>query len=130
MICWALRGPAWRWLAPALAICLVAAAWLMALPRVLPGDDEPPAFAPLSQDHPNTALAESSGVRMGKPAQLHRLSFKKPETGGRILRPGATQTVRATTVHRQPLWDLPRRHLFSVRSIHRFPADSADPFPS
>ena len=130
MICWTLRSLAWHWLAPILAICLVAAGWLMALPGALPGDDEPPAFGPLVQDHPNTALAESSAVRMAKPAQLHRPSFKKPETGGRIVRLGGTQTVRATTVHRQPLWDLPRRHLFSVRTIPRFPEDSADPFPS
>jgi len=130
MICWGLRHPAWRWLAPALAICVAAAGWLMALPRALPGDDEPPAFTPLAQDHPNTALAESSGVRMAKPAQLRRPSFKKPETGGRIVRTGATQTVNGTTVHRQPLWDLPRRPLFHVRAIPRFPEDSADSLPS
>jgi hypothetical protein len=130
MICWVLRGPEWRWVAPALAICLVAAGWLMAMPRALPGADEPSAFAPLAQDHPNTALAVTSGVRMEKPAQLHRPAFKKPETGGRIVRFGATPTVRATTVHRQPLWDLPRRQLFSVRSILRLPNESIDPFPS
>jgi hypothetical protein len=130
MICWVLRGPVWRWLAPALAICLVATGWLMILPRALPGDDDPPAFAPLAQDHPNAALAETTGVRMEKPAQLHRPSFKKPETGARIVRLGASPTVRATTGHRPSLWNLPRRQLFSVQSILHLPDDSADPFPS
>jgi len=130
MICWALRGPAWRWLAPGLAMCLVAAGWLMALPIVLPGDDEPPALAPLAQDHPDTALAGSSGVRMEKPGQLHRPSFKRPEAGGRILRPGTIQTLRGATMHRQRLRNLPRRHRFSVRTTPRSPDGSVDPFPS
>ncbi len=130
MICWTLRGLAWRWLAPALAICLIAAGWLTALPRALPGEDEPPALAPLSQDNPEAALAGSAGVRMEKLAQLHRSSLKKAEAGNRTPRPGTIQTVHRTTFHRQSLWDLPRRHLFAVRTIPRSPGDSADPFPS
>jgi len=130
MICWVLRGRGWRWLAPGLAICLVSAGWLMALPRALPGGDEPPAIAPLAQDHPNPALAETAGVRLEKPAQLHRSSFKKPETSARIVRFGTIPTLRATMAHRPPLWNLPRRQQFFAQSIPRFPVDSADPFPS
>jgi hypothetical protein len=129
MICWTLRGPAWRWLAPALAICLVAGGWLLALPSTLPGADEPPAFAPLAQDQP-VALTLTSGIRLEKPAQLHRVSPKKLEVGGRTARCGAIQTVRGPALPRQPRWDLPRRHLFAVRTIPRSPDDSADPLPS
>jgi hypothetical protein len=67
---------------------------------------------------------------MEKPAQLNRSSLKKHEAGGRTTRPWTIQAVRKTTFHRQSLWDLPRRHLFAVRTIARSPDDSADPLPS
>jgi hypothetical protein len=130
MICWTLRGRASRWLAPGVAICLVAGGWLLTLPNGLPGDGEPPAFGPLSQDQPITALAVTAGIRLEKPAQLHRFSPKKTEAGGRTPRSGVIQTVRRPALRRQPLWDLPRRHLFAVRTLPRSSDDSADPLPS
>jgi len=130
MICRGLRSCTWRWLAPGVALCLGACGWLLALPAGHTSDSEPPALASFAHGHPLTALAQSFGVRLEKPAQPHRTSIKKPEMGGRLPRPGTIQMVRPTTVNRQPLWDLPRHHLVAVRTSSRSLDDSSDPLPS
>jgi hypothetical protein len=109
---------------------LVACGWLLSLPADLPSDTEPPALASLTRGHPITALAESSGVRLEKPAQSHRTSLKKPEFGGRLAKTTAAPNASSSVQHRQPLWDFPRRHLAAARLIPRSPDDSADPLPS
>jgi hypothetical protein len=109
---------------------LVACGWLLGAPAAIPSDNEPSTLAPLTRSHPNSGLAESSGLRLEKPAQPHRSSIKKPELGGRPPRPSTVPSGIASALRRQPRWDFPRRHLAAARLAPRSPDDSADPFPS
>jgi len=131
MICRQLRGLSSDHLSVSLAICIaVSGLSFMAVPTLLPSEDETPTITLRGPSLPWAAVAEGTRLRLEKQAQTNRVSLKKP---ARSAHQAAANTHQVRVQHLRPPQfsrDLPRRSLPAQRFTSRSSEDSGDPYLS
>jgi hypothetical protein len=129
MLCRKLRTRPWRGIIPTLVACIALVGGIAVIPTTWP-EEETPSLTPTTRDLPLTALAESSGVRIQKQAQSHRIFIKKPERSTRLSAAERAPSPRSCIQTTQAFRSLPRRHLYAARSRPISPDDPSDPLLS
>ena len=129
MLCRRLRAGSWRGVAPTLLVCFALIGGVAPMPSTSP-EDETPSLAAAAHAVPLAALAESSGIRIEKQAQSHRLFIKKPERSGRVSPAERAPSLRSRTPTTQTPRSLPRCSLYSARSRPGPPDEPSDPLLS
>ena len=125
MVCRRFRGQRWLGLASISIVCLALIAGCIFLPPTW-FDDQAPSLTPAAHNLPLAAVAETSGTRVEKQAQSHRLFLKKPERTARF-----SSVERVTGIHRYGFIrhasiGFPWRHLHPPRSQSSSPDDPSD----
>ncbi len=124
MLCRSLRSlPCWR-LPLVVPMCLaLVGGFPVPPPAVTAG--QVPSLTIRALDFPLTALAETSGVRIEKQAELQRPSVRKPDRAARLIPPVVRDRRPRWNVRIQHVFrNLPRRQLHAVRIT---PGSSDDP---
>ena len=124
MGCRRLRSQPWLGLAPSSIVCLTLIAGCVFLPPTWP-EDRAPSLTAATHEVPLAAVAETSGIRIQKQGQSHRLFLKKPE---RMLRFSSVEPITGVPPYRfirHTSTSLARRHHLP-RSQSSSPDDPGD----
>jgi len=125
MGCRRLRSQPWLGLAPSSIVCLTLIAGCVFLPPTWP-EDRAPSLTAATHEVPLAAVAETSGIRIQKQGQSHRLFLKKPE---RMLRFSSVEPVTGVRPYGfipHASTGLARRSLYPPRSQPSSPDDPSD----
>ena len=125
MMCQKFRSLRWLGLASSSVVCLALITGYSLVPPTW-AEDQTPSLTPAAHDLPPAAVPQTSGVRIEKQAQSHRLFLKKPERTARFPSLEQAAGVRPYRFIRLASTSLPRRHLYAPRSQSSSPDDPSD----